>query len=67
MAKQSEPIGSGRRFRDLSAKLAAKGARSPDGLAAYLGRKKYGEQRFAALAADGRARAKDGKARRVKL
>jgi len=33
--------GSGTRFRRLSAHLAARGARDPDALAAYIGRKKY--------------------------
>lgn len=42
------------RFSDLSAKLAAKGAHDPDALAAYIGRKKYGRQAFAAMAAAGR-------------
>jgi hypothetical protein len=35
-------LGSGDRFRRLSARLAARGARNPDALAAYIGRRKYG-------------------------
>jgi hypothetical protein len=35
-------LGSGARFRKLSATLAARGARNPDALAAYIGRKNYG-------------------------
>lgn len=46
-------LGSGSRFRQLSAKLAAKGARDPDALAAWIGRKKHGKKRFQQLAASG--------------
>lgn len=35
-------LGSGDRFRRLSATLAARGASNPDALAAYIGQKKYG-------------------------
>jgi hypothetical protein len=35
-------LGSGTRFKKLSATLAARGARDPDALAAYIGRKRYG-------------------------
>lgn len=42
------------RFDELKARLAAKGARDPAGLAAYIGRKKYGRGGMAALAAAGR-------------
>jgi hypothetical protein len=35
-------LGSGTRFKKLSATLAARGAHDPDALAAYIGRKKYG-------------------------
>jgi hypothetical protein len=35
-------LGSGTRFRKLSATLAARGASDPDALAAFIGRKKYG-------------------------
>lgn len=52
-----EPLGSGRRSRQLQAQLAAKGARNPAGLAAWMGRKKYGNERFNRLAQEGRARA----------
>lgn len=46
-------LGSGGRFKALSAKLAARGARDPDALAAYIGRRKYGAKKFAALARKG--------------
>ncbi len=42
------------RFDKLAGKLAAKGARDPKALAAWIGRKKYGQEGFAALAAAGR-------------
>lgn len=51
------PLGSGGRFRALSAKLAKRGAHDPDALAAYIGRKKLGKKPFQALAAAGRRRA----------
>lgn len=46
--------GPGKRFKNLSKKLVAKGARDPDALAAYIGRKKYGKDKFQKMAADGR-------------
>ena len=50
------PLGSGERFRALEAQLAARGARDPAALAAWIGRRKYGARRFAELATAGRAR-----------
>lgn len=50
-------LGSGKRFRKLSNKLARKGARNPDALAASIGRKKLGKRRMAKLSAQGRKRA----------
>jgi hypothetical protein len=50
-------LGDGKRFKTITKKLRAKNAKNPDGLAAYLGRKKYGEARFARLSAIGRERA----------
>ena len=47
-------LGSGKRFSALKKKLAVKGASNPGGLAAYIGRKKYGKKRFQSLAAKGR-------------
>lgn len=47
-------LGSGMRFRKLSAKLAAEGARDEDALAAWIGRRKHGKRRFQQLAAAGR-------------
>jgi hypothetical protein len=43
-------LGTGARFRKLTAELAAKGASDPKALAAAIGRRKYGAGKFAALA-----------------
>ena len=52
-------LGSGKRFRSLKAKLArSKGVRSPGGLAAAIGRKKFGKKKFAKLSVAGRKRAR---------
>jgi hypothetical protein len=42
-------LGSGKRFAKLSATLAARGAKDPDALAAFIGRKKYGRAGMAKL------------------
>lgn len=49
-------LGSGARFKSLTAKLKKKGARNPKALAAWIGRKKYGKKKFAKLSAAGRKR-----------
>lgn len=41
-------------FKALSSQLAAKGAKDPDALAAWIGKKKYGKKKFASLVAAGR-------------
>lgn len=51
-------LGSGGRFKALKKKLAARGARNPAGLAATIGRQKYGAKAFARMAAKGRKGAK---------
>lgn len=43
------------RFSTLAEALKAKGARDPDALAAYIGRKKYGRSKFAAMAGASRS------------
>lgn len=48
------PLGSGARFAALESKLAARGAKDPAALAAYIGRKKFGKKKFAKLSAKGR-------------
>lgn len=47
-------LGTGARFSALSKKLAAKGAKNPKALAAWIGRKKYGAKKFAKLSAKGK-------------
>lgn len=49
-------LGSGERFRQLTQKLARRGARNAEALAAWIGRKKYGTKKMAKLAAAGRKR-----------
>lgn len=39
-------------FKQLSGELAAKGAKNPGGLAAWIGRRKYGNTKFQAAAAN---------------
>lgn len=46
-------IGSGGRFKKLTAQMAAKGASDPKVLAAFIGRKKFGKAGFSALGAAG--------------
>jgi hypothetical protein len=53
MAKKPK-LGTGERFKRLVRSLAAKGAKNPKALAAWIGRKKYGKKRFQELAAKGR-------------
>ena len=50
-------LGSGARFKKLSASLAAKGAKDPGALAAYIGRRKFGKAKFAKIAAKARGKA----------
>jgi ATP-dependent Clp endopeptidase proteolytic subunit ClpP len=54
-ARASAPVNEHIGFNALKARLAAKGAHNPGGLAAYIGRKKYGRAGMAAKAAAGRA------------
>jgi hypothetical protein len=44
-------LGSGARFKKLSAHLAARGASNPDALAAFIGRKRYGSAGMGKLSA----------------
>jgi len=47
-------LGSGERFKKLKGMLAVrKGVYNPGGLAAWIGRKKYGKKRFQKLASEG--------------
>jgi hypothetical protein len=54
LMKAEPELGSGERFKNLTAKLAGQGASNPKALAAYIGRKKYGKQHFQELAAAGK-------------
>lgn len=55
--KQKKPkLGTGERFKALVKKLAAKGAKTPKALAAWIGRRKYGKKRFQKLAVRGKKR-----------
>jgi len=48
-------LGSGKRFSQLSAELAKRpGVTNPAGLAAYIGRKKYGKKKFQSLSSRGK-------------
>ena len=47
-------LGSGARFKALKTKLAAKGAKSPGALAAYIGKKKYGAAKMTKMSVAGR-------------
>jgi hypothetical protein len=50
MKKTNEaPLGTGERFKQLSNELADKGASNPDALAAWIGRRKYGNKVFSDL------------------
>lgn len=53
-ASRLAKVGTGARFRKLSASLAAKGAHDPDALAAWIGRRKYGKEAFHKLASAAR-------------
>jgi hypothetical protein len=56
MAKQKKkpPLGTGERFKQLKSELKKKGVKNPSALAAWIGRKKYGSEKFQKLAAAGR-------------
>lgn len=49
-------LGTGKRFAALKSKLAAKGARNPSALAAFIGRKKLGAKKMASLAKKGKGK-----------
>lgn len=57
--KKSMKLGGGGRFAKLEKSIAAKGkVKNPAAVAASIGRKKYGAEKMAAMAAKGRKRAK---------
>lgn len=49
-------LGSGKRFKALANKFAKRGVENPAGLAAYIGRKKYGNKKMAKMAEHGKER-----------
>lgn len=56
MAKKAK-LGTGKRFAALTEALSRKkGIKSPRALAAFIGRKKFGKEKFQKLAAAGRRR-----------
>ena len=54
--KRKPKLGSGARFKALKTQLKKRGAKNPKALAAYIGRKKYGPKKMAAMAKKGRKR-----------
>jgi hypothetical protein len=54
VAKKQPKLGSGKRFKNLTTKLSKQGVKNPGGLAAFIGRKKYGATKFNKLAAKGK-------------
>lgn len=50
---KTPPLGTGQRFASLENKLSHRGVRNPAALAAYIGRKKFGNKGFAALGRHG--------------
>ena len=57
--KHKAKLGTGARFAALKAKLTGKkGVTNPGGLAAHIGRKKYGPKKFAKLSAKGKIKSK---------
>jgi len=49
-------LGTGKRFKALTKKLAKKGARTPKALASWIGAKKWGRKKMAKMATAGRKR-----------
>jgi histidyl-tRNA synthetase len=50
----SMKVGGGGRYKKLVKELAASGAKDPKALAASIGRKKYGKEKFQEMAAKGK-------------
>lgn len=49
-------LGTGERFGRLKGALQKRGAENPGALAAYIGRKKYGNKKMAAMSAKNRGK-----------
>jgi len=54
--KRKPKLGSGARFKALTAQLKKRGAKNPKALAAFIGRKKYGKKKMTSMAKKGRKR-----------
>ncbi len=54
MVAKKPKLGSGKRFEKLEHSLAAKGAKDPAALSAWIGRKKYGPAKMTKLSTAGR-------------
>lgn len=52
--KKKPKLGSGKRFEQLKKTLGKKGATNPGALAAFIGRKKWGNKKMAQMSAAGR-------------
>jgi|GEM_PF-1615412 len=52
--KGKNKLGSGNRFKKLSAELSKKGVKKPGALAAWIGRNKYGSKNMAKLSSKGK-------------
>jgi len=51
-------LGTGARFKKLTKQLKKKGAKNPKALAAWIGRKRWGKEKMAKMAAAGRKKKK---------
>lgn len=47
--KRQAKLGTGTRFKQLTGELAAQGAKDPEALAAWIGRRKYGKKKYTKL------------------
>ena len=55
-SKAKPKLGSGKRFKNLESKLEAKGETTSARLAAWIGRKVYGNEKMSEMASAGRKR-----------
>ena len=54
--KKKPKLGTGKRFKNLSSKLKKERVKNPKALAAWIGRKKYGNKKMSAMATKGKKR-----------
>ena len=55
---KKKPLGEGSRFQAIAKSAKLGGAKKPEAVAAFVGRKKYGPKKMARLAAQGRKKAR---------